>query len=108
MFLIAAAAMFVLKRSKFRKFEQAAGGSGIFSSIALLLFFHGHVAIDVGIINGLHLGHQEVIHAAREHAKMHHGTPVVATFDPHPAQVLRPGSASSIQYCLRHQQRSLA
>lgn len=51
----------------------------------------GPVAVAIGVFDGLHRGHQEVVRAAVEHARQHHGTAVVLTFDPHPAAVLSPG-----------------
>ncbi len=53
----------------------------------------GPVALAIGVFDGLHLGHQEVIRAALEHAAQHQGTAVVMTFDPHPLRVLRPALA---------------
>jgi riboflavin kinase / FMN adenylyltransferase len=53
----------------------------------------GPVALAIGVFDGLHLGHQEVIRAAQEHAAQHQGTAVVMSFDPHPLRILRPASA---------------
>lgn len=53
----------------------------------------GPLALAIGVFDGLHLGHQEVIRAAQEHAAQHHGTAVVMSFDPHPLRVLRPAQA---------------
>lgn len=50
----------------------------------------GPVALAIGVFDGLHLGHQEVIRAAQEHAHQHQGTAVVMSFEPHPLAVLRP------------------
>ncbi len=50
----------------------------------------GPVSLAIGVFDGLHLGHQEVIRAAQEHAAQHHGQAVVMSFDPHPLSVLRP------------------
>jgi len=49
--------------------------------------------LAIGVFDGLHLGHQEVIRAAQEHAAQHHGTAVVMSFEPHPLRVLRPEHA---------------
>lgn len=80
----------------------------VLRSIDALSHLPGPLALAVGVFDGLHLGHQEVIRAAQEHATQHHGTAVVATFDPHPAQVLRPGSAPRLLCGPRHQQLSLS
>ncbi len=53
----------------------------------------GPVALAIGVFDGLHLGHQEVVRAAQDHAAQHHGTAVVMSFDPHPLRVLRPAQA---------------
>jgi riboflavin kinase/FMN adenylyltransferase len=50
----------------------------------------GPVSLAIGVFDGVHLGHQEVIHTAQEHAVQHHGQAVVMSFDPHPLSVLRP------------------
>jgi riboflavin kinase/FMN adenylyltransferase len=58
--------------------------------IAELEGLPGPVAVAIGVFDGLHRGHQEVVRAAVEHARQHCGTAVVLTFDPHPATVLSP------------------
>jgi riboflavin kinase/FMN adenylyltransferase len=68
----------------------------------------GPLALAVGVFDGVHLGHQEVIRAACEHARTHGGTAVVVTFDPHPLRVLRPEQAPRLLCGPRHQQRILA
>lgn len=80
----------------------------VLRSIDALSTLPGPLALAVGVFDGLHLGHQEVIEAAQEHATRHHGTAVVVTFDPHPAHVLRPGSAPKLLCGSRHQQHVLA
>ena len=80
----------------------------VLRSIDALSALPGPLALAVGVFDGIHLGHQEVIRAAQEHATQHHGTAVVVTFDPHPAQVLRPGSAPKLLCGPRHQQLILA
>jgi riboflavin kinase/FMN adenylyltransferase len=47
-----------------------------------------------GTFDGIHLGHQAVIRLAVERARALGVRPVVVTFDPHPAVVLRPGEAA--------------
>jgi len=59
-------------------------------SIQDLTQLMGPVSLAIGVFDGLHLGHQEVIRAAQEHAAQHHGQAVVMSFDPHPLSVLRP------------------
>ncbi len=80
----------------------------VLRSIDALSTLSGPLALAVGVFDGVHLGHQEVIEAAQEHATQHHGTAVVVTFDPHPAHVLRPGSAPKLLCGPRHQQQVLS
>ncbi len=80
----------------------------VLRSIDALSTLPGPLALAVGVFDGIHLGHQEVIRAAQEHATQHHGTAVVVTFDPHPMQVLRPGSAPKLLCGPRHQRLILA
>lgn len=67
----------------------------------------GPVALAIGVFDGVHLGHQEVIRAAQEHARQHQGTAVVMTFDPHPMSVLAPESAPSRLCGAEHQRQIL-
>lgn len=48
--------------------------------------------ITMGVFDGVHRGHQALLHKAREVADSYGLPLVVMTFDPHPASVLRPGS----------------
>lgn len=80
----------------------------VLRSIDALSSLPGPLALAVGVFDGLHLGHQEVIRAAQEHATQHHGTAVVVTFTPHPVQVLRPDSAPMLLCGARHQQLILS
>jgi len=46
--------------------------------------------LAIGVFDGLHLGHRQLIQAAVRRAKEIGGTPVVMTFSPHPVHVLHP------------------
>jgi riboflavin kinase/FMN adenylyltransferase len=46
----------------------------------------------IGVFDGVHLGHQELIHRAVQLAHERGLPSVLVTFDPHPAEVVRPGS----------------
>jgi riboflavin kinase/FMN adenylyltransferase len=50
-------------------------------------------AITVGNFDGLHLGHQKILHSVRERARATGQRGAVITFDPHPMRVLRPDRA---------------
>jgi riboflavin kinase/FMN adenylyltransferase len=75
----------------------------ILHSLQALGTVPGPVALAIGVFDGLHLGHQEVIRAAQEHAAQHHGTAVVMSFDPHPLRILRPTSAPKMLCGLAYQ-----
>lgn len=49
--------------------------------------------ITMGVFDGVHRGHQALLHRSREVADAFELPLVALTFDPHPASVLRPGSA---------------
>jgi riboflavin kinase / FMN adenylyltransferase len=52
----------------------------------------GRCVVTIGVFDGVHRGHQQLIARAVEHGRAL-GLPVVLiTFDPHPASVLRPGT----------------
>jgi len=80
----------------------------VIHSIDSLSALPGPLALAVGVFDGVHLGHQEVIRAAQEHAAQHHGTAVVVTFAPHPVSVLRPDSAPRLLCGSEHQKLLLA
>jgi len=62
----------------------------------------GPVALAIGVFDGVHRGHQEVIRGAMDFSEKHGGTAVVMTFDPHPLKVLRPEMAPRLLCSTRH------
>ncbi len=52
----------------------------------------GASVVTVGEFDGVHRGHQRIVAKAREAAAALRLPVVVVTFDPHPAEVVRPGS----------------
>jgi riboflavin kinase/FMN adenylyltransferase len=62
----------------------------ILRSTSDLAKLEGPLFLAIGAFDGVHLGHQAVISTSARHAHSQDGTPVVVTFDPHPAKVLRP------------------
>ena len=78
------------------------------SSISELANIAGPIVLAAGVFDGFHLGHRAVIERAIVDARAVGGTPVVVTFDPHPAAVLRPQSAPPLLTSTRHKLRLLA
>jgi len=80
----------------------------ILRSIADLAAIPGPVVLAAGVFDGLHLGHQAVLRAARDAARAVGGTAVALTFDPHPARILRPGDAPRLLTSTAHKLRLMA
>ncbi len=67
----------------------------------LMRLFHGTdnakivrpTVLTLGVFDGLHLGHQLIMHTLVERARAINAVPTVITFDPHPRAVLHPESA---------------
>jgi riboflavin kinase/FMN adenylyltransferase len=74
----------------------------ILRSISELSDLSGPLFLAIGVFDGVHLGHQAVISTSARHAKEVVGTPVVVTFDPHPAKVLRPNDAPHLLTATQH------
>jgi riboflavin kinase/FMN adenylyltransferase len=52
----------------------------------------GRCVVTIGVFDGVHLGHRQIIGRAVEKARRLGVPSVVLTFDPHPMEVVRPGS----------------
>ena len=52
----------------------------------------GRSVVTIGVFDGVHRGHQEIIGHAVKRARDLGVQSVVVTFDPHPSEVVRPGS----------------
>ena len=48
--------------------------------------------VTVGVFDGVHLGHLQVINQLLEYAKRYDGESILVTFNPHPQEVLHPHS----------------
>jgi riboflavin kinase/FMN adenylyltransferase len=53
-------------------------------------------AVTIGAFDGVHLGHQAVLRLVHDLARARSLTSTVLTFDRHPAEVVRPGSAPKL------------
>lgn len=51
-------------------------------------FIDTPIVLCLGFFDGLHVGHQALVQAAVRLAQQLHATPVLLTFDPHPAMIL--------------------
>jgi riboflavin kinase / FMN adenylyltransferase len=63
------------------------------------------VCVAIGMFDGVHLGHQQVIHQMIADARAHEALAVVATFDQHPNTVVAPDRAPALIYPLEKRLR---
>ncbi len=56
----------------------------------------GRSVVTIGVFDGVHRGHQQIIGQAVSRARAAGLSSVVVTFDPHPSEVVRPGSHPAI------------
>jgi len=68
----------------------------ILRSLEQLDSVHAPVIVAVGVFDGVHLGHQEVIRLCRMQAEKTGSQPWVMTFDPHPLRVVQPAFAPAL------------
>lgn len=66
------------------------------------------VCAAIGVFDGVHLGHQQVIRQTLSDAEQLEGHPVVITFDRHPATVVAPDRVPSLIHSLPQKLRSIA
>jgi len=56
------------------------------------------VSMAIGMFDGVHLGHQQLIRQAVADAEQHEGAAVVVTFDRHPNSIVAPGRVPPLIY----------
>ncbi|GAA1797621.1 bifunctional riboflavin kinase/FAD synthetase [Luedemannella flava] len=56
----------------------------------------GRSVVTIGVFDGVHRGHQQIIRHTAARARELGVSSVVVTFDPHPAEVVRPGSHPAV------------
>ncbi len=64
--------------------------------------------VTIGVFDGVHQGHREVISRTVKRASERGLVPTVITFDPHPLRVLRPGAAPAILTTVAYRAELLA
>lgn len=65
------------------------------------------VCLAVGVFDGVHLGHQQVIRQAIADARQHEAISVALTFDRHPSTVVAPERAPALIYSLPQKLRAI-
>ncbi|MEN9573605.1 MAG: hypothetical protein RL514_1460 [Verrucomicrobiota bacterium] len=65
------------------------------------------VCVAIGVFDGVHLGHQQVIRQTLADARQHEGVPVVITFDRHPSTVVAPDRVPPMLYSLPQKLRAI-
>lgn len=65
------------------------------------------VCVAIGVFDGMHLGHQQVIRQTLADARQHEGVPVVITFDRHPNAIVAPDRVPPMLYSLPQKLRAI-
>jgi riboflavin kinase/FMN adenylyltransferase len=65
------------------------------------------VCAAIGVFDGVHLGHQQVIRQTLADAEQHESLAVVVTFDRHPNAIVAPDRAPPLIYSLAHKLRAI-
>lgn len=65
------------------------------------------VCVAIGMFDGVHLGHQQVIRQTVSDAQQHHGVSLVVTFDRHPNAVVAPERKPPLIYSLSQKLRAI-
>lgn len=67
-----------------------------------------NVCVAIGVFDGVHLGHQQILRQMIEDARRHDALAVVTTFDCHPSSVVAPDRAPRLIYPLRKKLETIA
>src|SRR5271154_1614487 len=65
------------------------------------------VCLAIGVFDGVHLGHQQIIRQTIADARQHDAVAVVLTFDRHPNSVVAPDKVPSLIYSLPQKLRAI-
>ncbi len=69
---------------------------------------HGRkVCLAIGVFDGVHLGHQQIIRQTLADARKHDGIAVVLTFDRHPSVIIAPARVPPLIYSLPRKIRTI-
>ena len=68
----------------------------------------GEIHLAIGVFDGVHIGHQALVRAVAERAAAESSTPIAATFDPLPIEMLAPGAPPSALSDVEERARLLA
>lgn len=77
-------------------------------SAAQLQAGHRPVHVALGVFDGVHLGHQQVVQSLLANARADGGLAVVVTFDRHPNALVAPDQVPPLIYSLNQRLRALA
>lgn len=66
------------------------------------------VCLAIGVFDGVHLGHQQIIRKTVADARQHEGLALVVTFDRHPATIVAPDRVPSLIYSQPQKERAIA
>lgn len=65
------------------------------------------VSVGIGMFDGVHLGHQQVLKQTLADARQHNGWSLAITFDRHPSSILNPAKAPRLIYSLPQKLREI-
>lgn len=66
------------------------------------------VCLAIGVFDGVHLGHQQIIRQTINDARQHEAVAVIVTFDKHPSAIVAPDRVPPLIYSLPQKIRALA
>src|SRR5215216_7383619 len=66
------------------------------------------VSVAIGMFDGVHLGHQQLIRQAVSDAEQHEGLAVVVTFDRHPNSIIAPERVPPLIYSPTQKERAIS